>query len=148
MALIPPPGFSVIEDDVNMEEDCKVISNLCRILMIKPQKKIWTPYQEEIDFFHSIIDILDVYTLGIKEMIGLRQLLKNKMGEDYVNNFNKLLSSRSLLWKYPYVYCKLNECLKRKSSKFILIVKEKNYMFFICQPDNVPNGFYVWNPSI
>jgi hypothetical protein len=145
----------VIEDDVNKEEDWKIIYNLCRILMMKPQKKIWRPYkkeiwrpyQEEIDFFHSIIDILTEYTLGLKKMIGLRQLLKNKMGEDYVNNFNKLLSSRSLLWKDPYVFYILNDCLDRKSSKFKLIVKEENQMFFICKPSILPDGFYDWNPS-
>ena len=144
-SLIPPPGFYII--DQNIDEDCKIIYDLCKILMMKPVKKNWVPSENEIKLFHIIIDKLNEYTLGQKEYIGLRQLLKNKIGEEFVSQFNKLLSSRSLLWKDPYVCCTLNECLNRRSSKFKLIVKEENQMFFLCKPSILPNGFYAWNPS-
>jgi hypothetical protein len=142
--LIPPPGFSV---DQNIE-DYENISYLCRMLLMKPEKKIWVPSEKELNLVDYIIDILYNYTLGIKDIIGLRQLLKNKMGEEFVNQFNKVLSSKSLLWKDTYVCCLLNECLMRRSSKFILIVKKDNYMFYLCQPSKIPDGFYLWYPSI
>merc|ERR1712065_73297 len=60
----------------------------------------WVPDKDDIELFDSILSVLKTYTLGIKELIGVRQVLRNKFGDMWVNRFNKKLSSKSLLWRY------------------------------------------------
>jgi hypothetical protein len=135
----------------DMNKDIKNIKHLCFELMHKPlpiecrSPVKWSPGLLDMELFDIIIQIFSTYTLGVKELVGVRQIIKNKYGNQYVNKFNKLLSSKSLLWRDPYVYKELDICLRKRSSKFIMLVKKENKMFYLCKPDKIPEGFYVWN---
>lgn len=144
-----PPGF--FESNFGMNNEINNIKHLCFELMHKPlpdeiRSPIrWSPGLLDMELFDIIIQIFSTYTLGIKDLIGVRQIIKNKYGHSYVNKFNKLLSSKSLLWRDPYVYKELDICLKKRSSRFIMVVKKENKMFYLCHPGKIPNGFYIWN---
>ena len=137
-----PPGF--FETDFEMNRDIKNIEDLCFDLMHKPlpiecrSPVKWSPGLLDMELFDIIIQIFSTYTLGVKNLIGVRQIIKKKYGNQYVNKFNKLLSSKSLLWRDPYVYKELDICLRKRSSKFIMLVKKENKMFYLCKPDKIP----------
>ena len=146
---IAPPGF-INNENIDMNNDLCQIRDLCYELMHKPlsiqnNEQEWVPSNIDIQLFHIIIEIFKNYTMGIKDIIGVRQIIKNKYGNNFVNKFNKLLSSKSLLWKVPHIYKELDICLKKRSNKFIMVVKNENKMFYLIKPGIIPEGFYVWN---
>jgi hypothetical protein len=108
--------------------------------------KGWHPDVNDIELFDCVVNILKSYTLGVKEIIGLRQILRNKFGDQYVNRFNKKLSSKSLLWRYHENESRLKELVKARSRKFTLVIKNETSMFYLCTIDNVPDGFSRWVP--
>lgn len=108
--------------------------------------KGWHPDSDDIELFDCVANILKSYTLGVKEIIGLRQILRNKFGDQYVNRFNKKLSSKSLLWRYAENENRLKELVKVRARKFSLVVKNETSMFYLCTTDNVPEGFSRWAP--
>merc|ERR1711916_393480 len=52
--------------------------------------KVWHPDADDVELFDCVLNTLKSYTLGVKEIIGLRQILRNKFGDQYVNRFNKI----------------------------------------------------------
>jgi len=108
--------------------------------------KGWHPDADDIELFDCVVNILKSYTLGIKDIIGLRQILRNKFGDLYVNRFNKKLSSKSLLWRYHENENRLKELVKNRSRKFTLVIKNETSMFYLCAIDNIPDGFSRWVP--
>jgi hypothetical protein len=109
--------------------------------------KNWVPDQDDIELFDCVLSILKTYTLGIKELIGVRQVLRNKFGDAWVNRFNKKLSSKSLLWRYSSNERRLADLIRTRAKKFTLVVKKETSMFYLCVPELVPNGFTIWRPS-
>jgi hypothetical protein len=108
--------------------------------------KVWHPDADDVELFDCVLSTLKSYTLGVKEIIGLRQILRNKFGDQYVNRFNKKLSSKSLLWRYNENERRLKELVKARSRKFTLVVKNETSMFYLCTTDNIPEGFSRWIP--
>jgi len=108
--------------------------------------KVWHPDTDDVELFACVLNTLKSYTLGVKEIIGLRQILRNKFGDQYVNRFNKKLSSKSLLWRYNENELRLIELVKARSRKFTLVVKNETSMFYLCTTDNIPEGFSRWIP--
>lgn len=108
--------------------------------------KGWHPDADDTELFDCVLNIMKSYTLGVKDIIGLRQVLRNKFGDAYVNRFNKKLSSRSLLWRYNENETRLKELVKVRSRKFTLVIKNETSMFYLCTPDIIPDGFSRWVP--
>ncbi len=111
-----------------------------------PYSKSWHPDGEDVELFECVINILKSYTLGVKEIIGLRQILRNKFGDPYVNRFNKKLSSKSLLWRYMDNENRLKDVVKQRAKKFTLVVKNETSMFYLSITDHIPEGFSRWAP--
>ena len=108
----------------------------------------WVPDKDDIELFDSILSVLKTYTLGIKELIGVRQVLRNKFGDMWVNRFNKKLSSKSLLWRYCSNEKRLLDLIKCRAKKFTLVIKNETSMFYLSTPYHVPEGFSVWTPTV
>ena len=72
--------------------------------------KGWHPDSDDIELFDCVANILKSYTLGVKEIIGLRQILRNKFG-DHVNRFNKNYRP-SLYYGYAENENRLKELVK------------------------------------
>ena len=97
----------------------------------------------EEELYLNVEKCLNCYTLGKKNIIGLRQLLINKYGECWVNKFNKILNSKSYVWNYYNKdFCRL---LTKRSNRFTIVIKKLTNMFYICKNGNIPDGYRKYN---
>ena len=97
----------------------------------------------EEELYLNVEKCLNCYTLGKKNIIGLRQLLINKYGESWVNKFNKILNSRSYVWNYYNKdFCRL---LTKRSNRFTIVIKKLTNMFYICKNGSIPDGYRKYN---
>lgn len=137
--LISDPLFG---EDIDNLLDYLKEENSKKKKVNKKRKEIKKITNLEEELYVNVEKCLSCYTLGKKNIIGLRQILINKYGESWVNKFNKIISSKSYVWHY---YNKnFMELLKKKSNRFILVIKKSTNMFYICQNDNIPPGYRVY----
>ena len=117
------------------------------VVIDKTNNSDWQPDPSDTaELFDAVIGILSSFT-GAKNIVGLRTLLTKKYGEVWVNRFNKTLSSKNILWKFPRYRELLGIVLHQQSKKFTLVVKDLTSMFYLAPPSKVPEEFTKWSAN-
>lgn len=99
-------------------------------------------------FGTTILDILYEFRLNEGQNIyALRQKLKNKFGNEYVERQNKIMNFNHDFWKNEIFLNDLHECLYKRRFHFKLIIKNQSNNFYMAKPDlEVPYGFRSFSP--
>ena len=96
---------------------------------------------DDDELFYLIKSIFDTYELDKKNIIGLRQILKQKIGEKYLKKFDKKLSFKSSFWRNKkYINIFKNE-IKDKSNEFKIVLNINTSMIYLSKLDYFEDRF-------
>ena len=93
------------------------------------------------ELFLLIKNIFDTYELGKKNIIGLRQILKQKIGEKYLKKFDKKLSFKSSFWKNKKYTNIFKNVLQNKLNEFKIVLNINTSMIYLSKPDYFEDRF-------
>ena len=114
-------------DDSNNEK--KIISNKIKIM------------SDNDELFYLIKNIFDTYELGKKNIIGLRQILKQKIGEKYLKKFDKKLSFKSSFWRNKKYINLFKNVIQDTSNEFKIVLNINTSMIYLSKPDYFEDRF-------
>lgn len=101
--------------------------------------------EKDYEMFDKFKKIIPMYTLGKKEIIGLRQLFKIKVGEDWVNKHNHSFSYKNKIWRHEDFKSIFKMIIIERVGHFILVIKEKTGMLYLVNSrSKIPDGFKMY----
>lgn len=96
---------------------------------------------DDDELFNLIKNIFDTYELGKKNIIGLRQILKQKIGEKYLKKFDKKLSFKSSFWRNKKYINIFKNVIQDKSNEFKIVLNIKTSMIYLSKLDYFEDRF-------
>ena len=102
-------------------------------------------FEDDHEMFEIFQKIIPKYTMGIKEIIGLRQLFKKKIGEDWVNKHNHSFSFKNKIWKHDDYKSLFKMIITERIDHFILVIKKQTGMLYLVNSrSKIPDGFKMY----
>ena len=96
---------------------------------------------DDDELFYLIKNIFYTYELDKKNIIGLRQILKQKIGEKYLKKFDKKLSFKSSFWrnkKYKNIF---KNIIQNRENEFKIVLNINTSMIYLSKSDYFENRF-------